>query len=89
MPAYNVPIFPAGDAAILSASDGSASLLSMHKIRLGCLMCWRTRILGISYDPENADVTAILGGLFPIMAAPSEASFKQLRESYIRVVKPS
>ena len=52
-------------------------------------MCWRTRILGISYDPENADVTAILGGLFPIMAAPSEASFKQLRESYIRVVKPS
>jgi hypothetical protein len=28
-----------------------------------------------------------LGGLFPIMAAPSEATPKQLRELHIRVVK--
>jgi len=33
--------------------------------------------------------TAILGGLFPIMTAPSEATPKQLRELHIRVVKPN
>ena len=82
MPACNVPIFPAGDATILNAQ------VTDRRHRLASIKSdWVVRCDGGHGFSENADVTAILGGLFPIMAAPSEATPKQLRELHIRVVK--
>src|SRR5580704_4621826 len=72
MPACNVPIFPAGDAAILSAQVTDrrhrlASIKSDWVVRCdgghGFCLCveYRQPIVGIGSGPENADVTAISG----------------------------